>query len=352
MKPHVLAVRLDNEGDVLLMGPAVRALAAGARRLTLLCGRRGRAAAHLLPGPDDVIEFTAPWIDPEPEPVSRREIEKLTACVREREVDEAVVFTSFHQSALPTALVLRLAGIRRIAAFSEDYPGSLLDVRHQEEGGLHEVERAVSLARAAGFPPARGDLRLAVKPAAVPPVDRPFVVVHPGASVSARAWSPTRYRELVGDLVDAGVSVRVTGGAGERLLTEYVAGGSPQAIDMGGQTTLAELAGFLGAASVVVCGNTAPAHLAAAVGTPVVSLFAPTVPAIRWRPWLVPHVLLGNQEIGCAGCRARTCPVPGHPCLDVVQPEEVVAAVHALGAVSRGSGHERPAASLAGGPWR
>ena len=49
-------------------------------------------------------------------------------------------------------------------------------------------------------------------------------------------------------------------------------------------TSLAELAGVLERAACVVVGNTGPAHLAAAVGTPVVSLFAPVVPAERWAP--------------------------------------------------------------------
>ena len=87
---------------------------------------------------------------------------------------------------------------------------------------------------------------------------------------------------------------------------------------------------------VVVVGNTGPAHLAAAVGTPVVSLFAPTVPAVRWRPWAVPQVLLGDQAIACAGCRARTCPYPGQPCLAGVTPEVVAAAVHTLAGTPAG----------------
>ncbi|HEV2818943.1 MAG TPA: glycosyltransferase family 9 protein, partial [Solirubrobacteraceae bacterium] len=88
-------------------------------------------------------------------------------------------------------------------------------------------------------------------------------------------------------------------------------------------------AGVLAGADVVVVGNTGPAHLAAAVGTPVVSLFAPTVPAVRWRPWGVAHELL-HVDVPCAGCRARKCPVPGHPCLGGVEIEEVVAAVGRL----------------------
>jgi ADP-heptose:LPS heptosyltransferase len=80
----------------------------------------------------------------------------------------------------------------------------------------------------------------------------------------------------------------------------------------------------------VVVGNTGPAHLAAAVGTPVVSLFAPVVPAERWRPWQVPHVLLGDQSAACALSRATSCPVAGHPCLDGVPIRQVVAAVGTL----------------------
>jgi ADP-heptose:LPS heptosyltransferase len=79
-------------------------------------------------------------------------------------------------------------------------------------------------------------------------------------------------------------------------------------------------------ADCVVVGNTGPAHLAAAVGAPVVSLFAPTVPAVRWRPWRVRHALL-YVDVPCAGCRARVCPVAGHPCLDELEIDDVLAAV-------------------------
>ncbi|EFV91906.1 glycosyl transferase family 9, partial [Dietzia cinnamea P4] len=76
--------------------------------------------------------------------------------------------------------------------------------------------------------------------------------------------------------------------------------------------------------------NTGPAHLAAAVGTPVVSLFSPVVPASRWAPWGVPVRLLGDQHAPCRDTRARECPVDGHPCLTDVPPDEVVSAVTGL----------------------
>jgi ADP-heptose:LPS heptosyltransferase len=328
---HVLAVRLDNEGDVLLAGPALRTLAAGVDRLTLLCGPRGRHAAGLLPGVDALLVWEAPWIDPEPGPVARADVEDLVARVAALGADRALIFGSFHQSPLPTALVLRLAGVPWIGATSIDYPGSLLDLRHLIDDDVHEVERSLDLVRAAGYErPAGDDGALSVvRPHGDVP-ERPYVVVHPGASMPARAWAPERCAELVDTLAAAGRRVVVTGGPAERALSARVAG--TEGIDLGGETTLAELADVLAGADAVVVGNTGPAHLAAAVGTPVVSLFAPTVPAVRWRPWRVPHELL-HVDVPCAGCRARVCPVAGHPCLAGVTIDDVLDAVERLAPV-------------------
>jgi len=329
---HVLVSRLDSDGDVLLTGPAIRAVAARAERVTLLCGPRGRAAAELLPGVDELLQFNAPWIDPEPAPVDREAVLELSDRIAQAAPDEAIVFTSFHQSALPTALVLRLAGVPRITAISEDYPGSLLDVRERDPGDVHEVERALGLARAAGYdlPPGNGAQLVVERPRAGenPAGDPPYVVVHPGASVPARAWPAEKSAELVEELARRGRRVVVTGSASERDLTAFVAG--DKGLDLGGASDLAALAEVLAAADAIVVGNTGPAHLAAAVGTPVVSLFAPVVPAARWRPWGVPHVLLGDQDAPCRATRARTCPVPGHPCLADVATGEVVAALEHL----------------------
>jgi ADP-heptose:LPS heptosyltransferase len=195
---------------------------------------------------------------------------------------------------------------------------------------LPEPERALSLARAAGFElPPDDDGRLAVRRPLPPVAHQPgYVVVHPGASVPARAWPAERCAEAVTALADEGHRVLVTGGPAERELTAAVAGS--RGVDLGGRTGLAEMAAVLDGAAAVVVGNTGPAHLAAAVGTPVVSLFSPVVPAARWAPYGVPTVLLGDQSAPCRNTRARECPVPGHPCLTSVSPADVVAAVGKL----------------------
>ncbi|MFI6033218.1 glycosyltransferase family 9 protein [Streptomyces sp. NPDC051315] len=327
-----LVVRLDSFGDVLLAGPAVRAVAAHSSGVTMLCGPRGEPAARLLPGVDEVIVWAAPWEGVDPPSVQEADVDDLVRRLREAAFDVALVLTSFHQSPLPTALLLRMAGVGRIGADSVDHPGRLLDVRHRRLPGRHEAEAALDTAVAMGFRPHPGDDgRLRV----LPPPDTialtgngPYVVVHPGASAPARAWSPGRCAEAVALLADAGHRVIVTGGPGETELTRRVSGGT--AVDLGGKTEPRILAGVLRTADVVVCGNTGPAHLAAAVGTPVVSLFAPVVPAERWGPYGVPSVLLGDQGAPCADSRARNCPVPGHPCLDEVTGQDVVQAVRKL----------------------
>jgi ADP-heptose:LPS heptosyltransferase len=337
---RVLVARLDSAGDVLLAAPAVRAVAAGKagrpNEVLMLCGPQGTAAAQLLPGVTDVFTWASPWIvDPAP-PVTEDHLAALCDWVRGRQIEEAVILTSFHQSPLPLAMLLRLAGVERIAAASTDYAGSLLDVRLKPGEDFPEdqpeAERALHIAAAAGYRlPVNDDGRLRVRD--VPNVGwlvgtAPYIVVHPGAAVPARAWPPLHHAAAVELLIAAGYRVVVTGGPAETELTATVAG--PDALDLGGRTDLHSLAGVLAGASAVVTGNTGPAHLAAAVGTPVVSLFAPVVPAVRWAPYKVPLELLGDQNAPCRLSRARVCPVPGHPCLSGVEPEEVVAAVQRL----------------------
>lgn len=329
---RTLVARLDSDGDVLLAGPAVRAAAAGSEHVTLLVAPSGEQAARLLPGVDEVVTWTCPWTGFSPPPFDSADVLALVERLRACRADVAVVLTSDHQSPLPLALLLRLAGVPRIVASSHDYPGSLLDVRHPP-GGPHEVERNLSLVAAAGFAPAADDAGLlAVRPD-LPPRPRElagvgdYVVLHPTASVPARSLTPAHTEQIARALAEAGHTVVLTGTATDRPLADAL---GDVVVSLVGRTSFAELASVLAGAASVVAVNTGPAHLAAAVGTPVVSLYAPVVPVDAWRPWGVPTVVLGDQTAPCAGTRARTCPVAGHPCVNVITPADVVAAVHQL----------------------
>jgi ADP-heptose:LPS heptosyltransferase len=343
---RVLVARLDSMGDVLVSGPAIRAVANGSRadgsrpnEVVLLCGPEGTGAAEMLPGVTQVHTWRCPWIVNPAPPVTEDSTRSLVEFVRSSRIEEAVILTSFHQSPLPLAMLLRLAGVKRITGASTDYAGSLLDVRLKPGEDFPEDQpetvRALDIARAGGFVLPQGDDgKLRVNTAADDEFagnladEGPFIVVHPGAAAPAREWPALHHAATVELLEAYGHRVVVTGGPSEASLTATVAG--PSAQNLGGKTNLGTLAAVLERAAVVITANTGPAHLAAAVGTPVVCLFAPVVPAIRWAPYGVPMELLGDQEAPCKNTRARTCPVPGHPCLSSVTPEQVLEAVERL----------------------
>lgn len=332
---RALVARLDSFGDVLLAGPAVRAVAAS-RDVVLLCGPRGTGAAGLLPEVSETIVWESPWISNPAPDATPEHLRELVERVAEADIAEAVILTSFHQSPLPLALLLRTAGVARITGASVDYAGSLLDTRLRPGEDFPEdqpePERALAIAAAAGFP-GRDDGRLRV----LPPPDTtaltgedPYVVLHPGADAPSRRWPIERFEVAAQLLIERGRRVVLTGTDAERPLTALVTRSAPQAVDLAGRCDPGELSGVLAGADVLVAGNTGPAHLAAAVGIPVVSLFSPVVPAARWAPYGVPTRILGDQSAPCRGTRARVCPIPGHPCLGEVDPLAVVDAVDEL----------------------
>src|SRR5699024_10480657 len=103
----------------------------------LLVGPAGAEAAALLPGVGNVITWRAPWIlEQAHRGVDRDDLDDLVDLLTER-YDEAAILTSFHQSPLPAALVLRLAGVDRIAATSVYHPSALLDHRVRYRPDLH-----------------------------------------------------------------------------------------------------------------------------------------------------------------------------------------------------------------------
>jgi ADP-heptose:LPS heptosyltransferase len=96
---------------------------------------------------------------------------------------------------------------------------------------------------------------------------------------------------------------------------------------MAGQLSLGELGAALQLARVVVSNNTGPAHIAAAVGTPLVDLYAMTNP--QHTPWQVRNRLL-YHDVPCRFCMKSVCPQGHNDCLQKIEPERVVEAVISL----------------------
>lgn len=338
---RLLAVRLDALGDVVMTGPALRALKRGraGRRLSLLTSPAGAAAARLLPGVDEVLVYDAPWMKATAARADAGPDLGMIAELASRRFEAAAIFTVYSQSPLPAALLCFLAGIPRRLAHCRENPYQLLTdwiADPEPDGGIrHEVRRQLDLVGAVGCAVVDERLALDVPAAARRRVAAlcddvglksgdPWVAVHPGGSASSRRYPAEQFGEVVRGLAAAGVDVVFTGAADEEPLVAAVrqAAGVPTR-SVVGRLGIAELAAFLGRAPVLVSNNTGPVHVAAAVGTPVVDLYAQTNP--QHTPWSVAHRVLFH-EVPCAYCYKSVCPEGHHDCLRRVAPAAVVTA--------------------------
>lgn len=338
---RVLAVRLDALGDVLMTGPAIRALRASApeRHVTLLTSPAGAAAGALLPGVNDVIVYEAPWLKATP-PRANAAHELAMAARLERDgFDAAVVFTVYSQNPLPSALLCFLAGIPLRLAHCRENPYQLLTdwIPDPEpaQATRHEVRRQLDLVAAVGCVTADERLAIRVPAAATERITtilsqsgvsrrQPWTVVHAGGTAPSRRYPPERFAEVVRGLARAGVDVVFTGGAEETdLIADIRRRAGVDAVSLAGVLDLGELAALLARAPLLVSNNTGPVHVAAAVGTPVVDLYALTNP--QHTPWAVPHRVLFH-DVPCKYCYKSVCPAGHHDCLARVEPRNVVAA--------------------------
>jgi lipopolysaccharide heptosyltransferase II len=237
-----------------------------------------------------------------------------------------------------------LAGIPSRLAHCRENPYQLLTewVRETEpESGVrHEVRRQLDLAEAVGA--RTSDDRLSLRPSAgaIRRVDalldrldlgpgRRWAVIHPGASAPSRRYPPEGFAAAGRRLVrEEGWRVVFTGGPTEIDLVESIRGAMEAPSDsMAGRLALDELAALIARAPVLIVNNTGPAHIAAAVGTPVVDLYALT--NLQHTPWGVASKVL-SHDVPCKPCYKSVCPMGHHDCLRLVSPDAVVVAAREL----------------------
>ncbi|MEI2415161.1 glycosyltransferase family 9 protein [Orrella sp. JC864] len=337
---HILCVRLDNMGDVLMSTPAMRALRQSGRarrRLTLLGSPAGCALAPHLPLVDECIAYEAAWS----KNGSTGNAQDLAAIERLRRsgAQAAVIFTVYSQSPLPAALLCHLAGIPRVLAYCRENPYRLISHWQREtepEGGWrHEVQRQLDLVAAVGahtddtrmaFHVRQADrAALAAKLRAIGAPPRGWIAVHGGATAASRRYPAKLLAGAVAGLRRAtGRPVVLLGGEQERALNaQLMRECGPGVLDLGARLSLGELGAAIEAADLLVCNNSGPAHIGAALGTPIVELYALTNP--QHTPWRTPHRVL-NQDVPCRNCYRSVCPQGHHACLAGVPPEQVVRA--------------------------
>jgi lipopolysaccharide heptosyltransferase II len=344
---NVLCVRLDTLGDVLMTTPAIRAVketSSRRRRVTLLTSSAGVEAGRLVPEVDEVLLYDSPWMKATGKRSDSRADLRVIQELREHRFDAAVIFTVYSQNPLPAALVCFLSDIPLRLAHCRENPYQLLTnwVRDPEPDGCvrHEVRRQLDLVASVGCRTANECLSLQIPREAHRYVlavlrelgvdaSQPWAVIHAGASAPSRRYPPESFSEVARQLSqEFGWQMVFTGIQADTALVEQIqASADVPTYSLAGRLNLGQLAALLRLTPLLISNNTGPVHVAAAVGTPVVDLYALTNP--QHAPWGVRSRVL-SHDVPCKYCYSSLCPQGHHDCLRLVTPEQVVRAAREL----------------------
>jgi heptosyltransferase-2 len=257
-----------------------------------------------------------------------------------------------HRSWRSAALAL-LAGVDERTGFADSPAAATYTRRVPRPASGHEVERLLTLAQpAAGAdtgPPLAPDTGPPPAPAvhlALTADDRAaadawlrergvgagFVALAPGSIWGTKRWAG--YPELAAALE---APIVVLGGRDDGPLADQVVAAAPgRAYSAAGALGLRTSAALIARAGVLVTNDSAPLHLATAVGTPVVAIFGPTVPAFGFGPRGTRDVVVEHPSLACRPCSAhgpQTCPLSHHRCMRELSVASVLAAVAAASGV-------------------
>jgi ADP-heptose:LPS heptosyltransferase len=205
----------------------------------------------------------------------------------------------------------------------------------------HEVRRHLLLMRHLGaraeaealeFPVREADRASAARLAWESGLRPPYALVHPGATSPSRRWAPERFAGVGDALRRRGLHVGIVGTGVERPLARGVLEAMVgRAVDLCGRTDLGTLAALLADASILVGNDSGPAHLAAALGTPSVTLFLSGDP-VRWA-YRSPRHRVARVQVECNPCPHLRCPID-HRCASRLEVAEVVGEVDTVLACS------------------
>ena len=346
---RVLVLAPNWLGDAVMALPAVADIGrhfAGARML--VAARRGIADLfHLVPGVDEV--HTLAWNG---KLLNRAAWRGDVARLREARADVAILLPNSFSS----AWLLRQAGIAARWGYGSDLRRRLLTrAARRPSGGagdaIHQGEYYQRLTTQFGIAAGPLEPMLRVPADATEAARRvlagrgwsgasPLVALAPGAAYgTAKQWIPAHVVRLVTDLAGArGVTCVLVGSRADAASTAAiraaVLAAAPAAgeavIDLAGATSLEILAGVLALSRACVSNDSGAMHVAAAVGTPVVAMFGPTIEQAT-RPLAragVPAQVL-THDVWCRPCMLRECPID-HRCMTGIGPERVLAAVDAV----------------------
>ncbi len=243
-----------------------------------------------------------------------------------------------HRS-LRSALLVRLAGIPIRIGFDRSTGRLLFTDCVPYQTRWHEARRNLSLLTPLGYgaeTPMRpvlvcteADHRAVIQwlHEADVPSGMPLVVLAPGSMWATKRWPAERYAQLASRLNRAGYAVALIGGEQDRALCQAIArqaGGCTR--NAAGRFSFRQSACLMTRSCLLIGNDSAPIHLAWAVGTPVVAIFGPTVPEFGFFPGGPEDRVVELKELPCRPCSLhgpRRCPVRSHRCMTEIHVETV-----------------------------
>lgn len=249
----------------------------------------------------------------------------------------------------PHALILWLCGARQRLGWSSGGGGFLLTHTPDYVARRPEVLSRWALLAEIGIRPEDDEQRRPVLEAPGPArsavAERltrfagtrgALVVVHVGAGTQAKRWPAEHWRTLITWLVQFRQTVVVlVGDAADRIITAPIwpphdlQRQEGAVVDLVGELCVAELVAVLEQADLFIGGDSGPAHVAAATGTPAVVLFSGTNRVRQWRP-AGRSVRVLRHSTECSPCHRHECPLPGHPCMRGLSPQQVIETVEPM----------------------
>lgn len=286
---RILAIKLDHLGDLILATPALRSLRAGwpDARLDVVVPPACIPLLDHLGLADEIFTLEPFWI--QHSAPRWADLARLAARLRARRYDLALDLRGD-----PVAIALAtIAGARFRAGFGDAGLGFLLDREHRVRPGVHQSALLLEAAGLAGGAPLADPMpRLSISPAErerararLGNLAGHIVLFHLGAGDPRNIFPPEQFAAVARALLQAGRPIGVIGTAPERPLVDRFATALGHSfIDLTGALSLRETIAVIESAAVLLDNDTGPAHMAAAVGTPVVVAFATTNDPRRWGP--------------------------------------------------------------------
>ena len=244
-------------------------------------------------------------------------------------------------SSLTSAYLMRLGGIPERLGFDRWRAARHLTLKVAHLKGVHKARKNLHLLSVFSdrefnmqtevFPDEAMLERAAKIKAGLPRPGRPVVAVFPGSIWFTKRWPEDHFVTLIHGMDEAGLNLILGGsGAEKQLCDRIIRASGAEALNIAGETDPLEAAAVIGQCDLVICNDSAPLHLANAVGTDVFAIGGPTdMREMGYFPFREQDRIF-ETDLECRPCGShggRRCPEDHHRCMRDLKPEVILAAV-------------------------